>query len=145
MKQCTSKLLFGMVLALTIVLSGFSISSAMDSTAEKIITKKDFYDGKQVTVKGTVSNLRAIESGDPRSAHMAHRSIMNAIDMLHHSPMGEMMGIRDDESMMMLHHLARTLERYLPDMLRSRRPTTTTTSSTTTTSKSSKAKDKAEE
>ena len=88
---------------------------------------------------------RAIESGDPRSAHMAHRSIMNAIDMLHHSPMGEMMGIRDDESMMMLHHLARTLERYLPDMLRSRRPTTTTTSSTTTTSKSSKAKDKAEE
>jgi hypothetical protein len=58
MKQCTSKLLFGMVLALTIVLSGFSISSAMDSTAEKIITKKDFYDGKQVTVKGTVSNLK---------------------------------------------------------------------------------------
>ena len=58
MKQCTSKLLFGMVLALAIVLSGFSISSAMDSTAEKIITKKDFYDGKQVTVKGTVSNLK---------------------------------------------------------------------------------------
>jgi hypothetical protein len=58
MKQCTSKLLFGMVLALTIVLSGFSISSAMDSTAEKIITKKDSYDGKVVTVKGTVSNLK---------------------------------------------------------------------------------------
>ena len=58
MKQCTSKLLFGMVLALAIVLSGFSISSAMDSTAEKIIIKKDFYDGKQVTVKGTVSNLK---------------------------------------------------------------------------------------
>jgi hypothetical protein len=47
-----------MVLALTIVLSGFSISSAMDSTAEKIITKKDFYDGKKVSVKGTVSNLK---------------------------------------------------------------------------------------
>ena len=58
MKRRTSKLLFGMVLALAIVLSGFSISSAMDSTAEKIITKKDFYDGKQVTVKGTVSNLK---------------------------------------------------------------------------------------
>ena len=47
-----------MVLALAIVLSGFSISSAMDSTAEKIITKKDSYDGKTVTVKGTVSNLK---------------------------------------------------------------------------------------
>ena len=30
----------------------------MDTTAEKIITKKDYYDGKQVTVKGTVSNLK---------------------------------------------------------------------------------------
>ena len=58
MKQCTAKLLFGMVLALTIVLSGFSISAAMDTTAEKIITKKDSYDGKTVTVKGTVSNLK---------------------------------------------------------------------------------------
>ena len=58
MKQCTSKLLFGMVLALTIVLSGASISAAMDTTAEKIITKKDSYDGKTVTVKGTVSNLK---------------------------------------------------------------------------------------
>ena len=58
MKQCTSKLLFGMVLVLTIVLSGFSISFAMDTTAEKIITKKDSYDGKKVTVKGTISNLK---------------------------------------------------------------------------------------
>lgn len=58
MKRRTSKLLFGMVLALTIVLSGFSISTAMDTTAEKIITKKDSYDGKKVTVKGTISNLK---------------------------------------------------------------------------------------
>ena len=58
MKRRTSKLLFGMVLALTIVLSGFSISAAMETTAEKIIAKKDSYDGKQVTVKGTVSNLK---------------------------------------------------------------------------------------
>ncbi len=47
-----------MVLALTIVLSGVSISAAMETTAEKIIIKKDSYDGKQVTVKGTVSNLK---------------------------------------------------------------------------------------
>jgi hypothetical protein len=87
---------------------------------------------------------RAIENGDARGVHMAHRSIINAIDMLHHSPMGEMMGIRDDESMMMLHHLARTVERYLPDMMRSPRLATTTTS-TKTISKSSKAKNKPEE
>jgi hypothetical protein len=58
MKRSTSTFLIGMVLAITIVLSGFSISSAKDTTAEKIITKKDSYDGKKVTVKGTVSNLK---------------------------------------------------------------------------------------
>ncbi len=47
-----------MVLVLTIVLSGFSISSAIDTTAEKIVTNKDSYDGKEVSVSGTVSNLK---------------------------------------------------------------------------------------
>jgi hypothetical protein len=58
MKRRGSKLLFNILLVLTIVLGSFSVCSAVDTTAEKIITKKDSYDGKQVTVKGTVSNLK---------------------------------------------------------------------------------------
>jgi len=57
MKRCTPKFLFGMVLALTIVLSGFSIFP-MDTTVEKIVTNKDSFDGKEVSVKGIVSNLK---------------------------------------------------------------------------------------
>jgi hypothetical protein len=82
---------------------------------------------------------RAMESGNPHRAHLAHRNMMNAIDMLH-SPMGEMMGVRDDESMMMLHHLTRMMDRFLPDMMQSRLIATTKPS--TTTRKPSKAKDK---
>ena len=55
MKRRGSKLLFNILLALAIFLGSFSVCSAMDTTAEKIITKKDSYDGKTVTVKGTVS------------------------------------------------------------------------------------------
>jgi hypothetical protein len=84
---------------------------------------------------------RAVERGDKRGMHMAHKSIMNAIEMLHHSPMGDMIGIRDDESMMMLHHLTRMVERYLSEF--TSRATTATSSTTTT--KSSKAKEKPEE
>jgi hypothetical protein len=58
MKRYTAKFLFGMVLALTIVLSGFSISSAIDTTVEKIVADKDSYDGKEVSVTGKVSNLK---------------------------------------------------------------------------------------
>jgi hypothetical protein len=85
---------------------------------------------------------RAVEHGDKRGMHMARKSIMNAIEMLHHSPMGDMRGVRDDESMMMLHHLARMVERYLPDFAQTPRATKT---STTTTTKSSEAKEKPEE
>jgi hypothetical protein len=58
MKRCTSKFLFGIFLVLTIVLGSFSICPAMETTAEKIISKKDSYNGKEVSVKGTVSNLK---------------------------------------------------------------------------------------
>ncbi len=58
MKRCTSKFLLSILLVLTIILGSLSICPAMDTTAEKIITKKDSYDGKKVTVKGTVSNLK---------------------------------------------------------------------------------------
>jgi hypothetical protein len=58
MKQYTSKFLFGIILVLTIVLGGFSICPAVGTTVEKIATNKDSYDGKQVSVTGTVSNLK---------------------------------------------------------------------------------------
>jgi hypothetical protein len=49
--------MFGMVLTLAIVLSGFSFFPT-DTTVEKIITNKDSFDGKEVSVKGIVSNLK---------------------------------------------------------------------------------------
>jgi hypothetical protein len=58
MKQCTSKFLLSILLVLTVILGNFSVCTAADTTAEKIITKKDSYDGKEVSVKGTVSNLK---------------------------------------------------------------------------------------
>jgi len=57
MRRCNPKCVFGMVLTLTIVLSGFSIFST-DTTVEKIVTNKDSFDGKEVSVKGIVSNLK---------------------------------------------------------------------------------------
>jgi len=49
---------FGVVLALTFVLSRFSIFPT-DTTVEKIVTNKDSFDGRQVSVKGIVSNLKS--------------------------------------------------------------------------------------
>jgi hypothetical protein len=86
---------------------------------------------------------RAVERGDPRAIQAAHKSIVHMVEMLHHSPMGEMLGMRDDDSMMMLHQLALMVDRYVHD-LPFRRRTTTTTSSTTAT-KSAKEKEKSTE
>jgi hypothetical protein len=58
MKQCTSKFLRSSLLALSMILAAALVCPAMDTTAEKIIAKKDSYDGKEVSVKGTVSNLK---------------------------------------------------------------------------------------
>lgn len=60
---------------------------------------------------------RAIEDGDPRRIERARMGIMRTIEMLHHSPMGDMLGIRDDDTMMLLHQLSRMLERYVPEFL----------------------------
>ncbi len=56
MKRCTLKFLVIILLVLTILLGGLSVCLAMDTTAEKIVTQKDSYDGKEVSVKGIVSN-----------------------------------------------------------------------------------------
>jgi hypothetical protein len=58
MRRRIPKILFGIVLVLTIVLSGFSICPAIEITTEKIVTDKDSYDGKEVSVEGSVSNLK---------------------------------------------------------------------------------------
>ena len=55
MKRCTSKFLFAIVLVLTIVLGGFSICPAIGTTVDKILADKNSYDGKEVSVSGTVS------------------------------------------------------------------------------------------
>src|SRR4030067_2212586 len=60
MNWCSSKFLFAIVLVLTIVvLGGFSISDAIETTIKKIVADKNSYDGKEVSVSGTVSaNLK---------------------------------------------------------------------------------------
>src|SRR3990172_864154 len=58
---------------------------------------------------------RAIESGNPKAIERARRTIANTIEMTRHGPfMGEMMGgPEDDEAMMMLHHVVRSIDRYI--------------------------------
>ena len=58
MKRRTSKFSVAILLVLISILGSFLVCPAADTTAEKIVTKKDSYDGKEVTVKGTVSNLK---------------------------------------------------------------------------------------
>ena len=72
MKPYGSKLLFGIVLVSAIVLGGFSICPAVETTVEKIINNRDFYDGREVSVTGTVSNLKfkTLEVGNPYTTFM---------------------------------------------------------------------------
>jgi len=58
MRPSTSKALVGILLVSTIVLGGFPICAAAETTVEKIMNNGDSYDGRKVTVKGTVSNLK---------------------------------------------------------------------------------------
>jgi hypothetical protein len=56
---------------------------------------------------------RAIEDGNPKAVERARRTIQNTIEMTH-GPMGEMMGgPEDEESMMMLHHLVHSMDRFI--------------------------------
>jgi hypothetical protein len=55
MKRCTSKFLFVIVLVLIIGLGSFSICPAIGTTVDKILADKNSYDGKEVSVSGTVS------------------------------------------------------------------------------------------
>jgi hypothetical protein len=41
-----------------IILCGFSISDAVETTIDKIVANKNSYDGKEVSVSGTVSGVK---------------------------------------------------------------------------------------
>ena len=58
MRPSISKALLGILLVSTIVLGGFPIWAAAETTVEKIVNSGDSYDGRKVSVKGTVSNLK---------------------------------------------------------------------------------------
>jgi hypothetical protein len=58
---------------------------------------------------------RAYERGDERQLHIIGRSIINAMEMVRHGPMSEILG-RDEESMMMIHHLERMTDRFMHEM-----------------------------
>jgi hypothetical protein len=64
----------------------------------------------------------AIESGNAQRINRSSRSIINTIEMMHHGPLGDMMGARgDDEAMMFLHHLARMVDRFAHEVRPPRR------------------------
>lgn len=58
---------------------------------------------------------RAIESANPKAIERARSTIVHTIEMTREGPfMHEMMGgPMDDEAMMVLHHLVRSMERYI--------------------------------
>jgi hypothetical protein len=72
MKPYSSKYLFAIFLASAIVLGGFSICPAVETTVEKIINNRDSYDGREVSVTGTVSNLKfkRFETGNDYTTFM---------------------------------------------------------------------------
>jgi hypothetical protein len=58
MKLHSFGLLFGIFLVSAIVLGSFSVCPAAETTVEKIMNNRDSYDGQDVSVMGTVSNLK---------------------------------------------------------------------------------------
>jgi hypothetical protein len=60
MRCLPSKFLSGVLLVLVIALSGYGNFSyaAQETTVQKILANKESYDGKEVSVSGTVSRLK---------------------------------------------------------------------------------------
>jgi len=58
MKRCARIFLFGIILMLTILLWGNVTAAAKETTVGGILAGSDSYDGKKVSVTGTVSNLK---------------------------------------------------------------------------------------
>jgi hypothetical protein len=72
MKPHSLRLLFGIFLVSAIILGGLSICSAMETAVEKIVNNSDSYDGQEVSVTGTVSNLKfgSLEVGNNYTTFM---------------------------------------------------------------------------
>ena len=72
MGRSSSKVWLGILLISAIVLVGFAICAAAETTVEEILNKGDSYDGKTVSVTGTVSNLKfgSIEVGNNYTTFM---------------------------------------------------------------------------
>ncbi len=58
MNPYSLRFLFSFFLISAIVLGGFSVCPAGETTVEKIMYDKESYDGQQVSVTGTVSGLK---------------------------------------------------------------------------------------
>ena len=72
MRLSPLKALFGILLVSAIILGGLSICPAMETAVEKIINNGDSYDGQEVSVTGTVSNLKfgSLEVGNNYTTFM---------------------------------------------------------------------------
>jgi len=72
MRLSSSTALLGILLVSTIVLAGVPICAAEETTIEEIMNKGDSYEGRTVSVTGTVSNLkfRALEVGNNYTTFM---------------------------------------------------------------------------
>ncbi len=72
MNRRASRILLGTFLMLLIVLVGFAICGAAETTVDEIMNKTDSYEGKTVSLTGTVSNLKfgSVEVGKDYSTFM---------------------------------------------------------------------------
>ncbi len=72
MNRCTSRILLAIFLVSAVVLGGLSICSAAETNAAKILNNADSFDGQQVSLAGTVSNIkfRALEVGNNYTTFM---------------------------------------------------------------------------
>ena len=72
MRLSSSKVWLVILLVSTIVLVGFAICAATETTAARIMNNADSFDGQQVSVTGTISNIkfRALEAGNNYTTFM---------------------------------------------------------------------------
>ncbi len=65
MRRSSSRAMLSILLVSTVILVGFAICGAAETTVEEIMNKTDSYEGKTVSLAGTVSNLKfgSIEVG----------------------------------------------------------------------------------
>ncbi len=72
MRRSSSKAMLSILLVSTVVLAGFAICGAAETTVEEIMNKTDSYEGKTVSLTGTVSNVKfgSVEVGKDYTTFM---------------------------------------------------------------------------